>query len=127
MLESGLGSGVSMSLTKMPSNNQPLVKIEFYVPESHLEQVKGAMFQAGAGKVGAYECCAWQTLGQGQFKPVTGSSPFIGKADSLEKLAEFKVEMVCLQSLAKKVIAALKKHHPYEEVAYSVFLLLGDF
>jgi hypothetical protein len=49
-----------------------LLKIEFYVPETHLEQVKSAMFSAGAGRVGDYDCCAWQTLGQGQFRPQDG-------------------------------------------------------
>ncbi|MFK7864963.1 MAG: NGG1p interacting factor NIF3 [Pseudohongiellaceae bacterium] len=98
-----------------------LIKIEFYVPESHLESVKAAMFGAGAGKVGAYESCAWQTLGQGQFRPIEGSSPFIGEVNTLEKVIEYKVEMVCEQTLVDAVVAAMKKHHPYEEVAYFLF------
>ncbi|MEQ8952612.1 MAG: NGG1p interacting factor NIF3, partial [Gammaproteobacteria bacterium] len=57
-----------------------LYKIEFYVPESHLEQVKSAMFAAGAGRAGEYDSCAWQTLGQGQFRGLEGSSPYLGQS-----------------------------------------------
>ncbi len=97
-----------------------MVKIEFYVPESHLEQVKTAMFDAGAGRVGDYDCCAWQTLGQGQFRPLSGSKPFLGQQGSVETVAEYKVEMVCIRECVDAVIAAMKASHPYEEVAYCV-------
>lgn len=101
-------------------SNKRLRKIEFYVPEEQLEQVKQAMFEAGAGKVGNYDCCVWQTVGVGQFRPGAGSKPFAGERDRLETLKEFKVEMVCAEELIMKVIAALKSSHPYEEVAYAV-------
>lgn len=97
-----------------------LLKLEFYVPESHLGEVKAALFAAGAGRVGDYDCCAWQTPGQGQFRPLTGSSPYLGEAGRLETVQEYKVELVCEESLIKDVVAALKAAHPYEEVAFSV-------
>ena len=95
-------------------------KIEFYVPESHLEKVKSAMFAAGAGHIGDYDSCAWQTRGQGQYRPLEGSSPYHGQTGKVEKVEEYKVEMVCIPDLVEAVIAALKKSHPYEEVAYTV-------
>tara|TARA_B110000858_G_scaffold141288_1_gene160357 strand:- start:7997 stop:8326 length:330 start_codon:yes stop_codon:yes gene_type:complete len=98
-----------------------LLKIEFYVPEEQLEQVKQAMFDAGAGRVGNYDYCAWQVLGQGQFRPGEGSTPFKGVQGKVERLVEYKVEMVCAQEFAEQAIEALKESHPYEEVAYSVF------
>jgi len=97
-----------------------LLKLEFYVPESHLESVKSALFKAGAGKVGNYDCCAWQTSGQGQYRPLAGSNPYQGETDKVETALEFKVEMVCEEALIEKAIAALKEAHPYEEVAFSV-------
>ena len=100
-----------------------LYKIEFYVPESHLEIAKEAMFEAGAGRVGAYDSCAWQTLGKGQFRPLEQSDPFIGSNGLLETVSEYKVEMVCEEKLLSSVVVALKKSHPYEEVAYSVVQL----
>lgn len=94
--------------------------ITFYVPESHSESVKAAMFAAGAGKIGAYACCAWQVKGEGQFMPLVGSQAFVGKVDSLEKIAEYKVEMVCDEDCIDGVIAALKQSHPYETPAFHV-------
>ena len=98
----------------------PLYKIELYVPESHLAAVKTAMFEAGAGRVGNYDCCAWQTRGEGQFRPLDGSSPFLGNQGQIETVIEHKLEMVCEELCLEAVIAALKRAHPYEEVAYTV-------
>lgn len=114
-------------MARLASVAQGLVKIEFYVPESHLEPVKAAMFAAGAGKVGNYDCCAWQILGQGQFRPLAGSNPFLGKTNKIETLEEYKVEIVCESLIAVDAIKAMKKAHPYEEVAYSVAAILSDY
>ena len=97
-----------------------LLKIEFYVPESHLELVKNAMFAAGAGRVGDYDCCAWQTLGEGQYRPGAASTPYQGEKGKLETLQEYTVEMVSAQESISAVISAMKDSHPYEEVAYAV-------
>lgn len=95
----------------------------FYVPESHLEVVKDAVFAAGAGAIGDYQNCCWQVLGQGQFRPMAGSQPFIGEQDQLEQVAEWRVEMVVAADCIKPVMAALKAAHPYEEPAYAVYRL----
>ena len=96
-----------------------LYKIELYVPESHLDAVKTAMFAAGAGRVGNYDCCAWQTRGEGQFRPLNGSTPFLGNQGQIGTVIEYKLELVCEEPCLKAVIAALKRAHPYEEVAYT--------
>jgi hypothetical protein len=95
-----------------------IYKMEFYVPEIHLEKVKSAVFAAGAGKIGNYDCCSWQTAGVGQFRPCENSKPFIGEKDRMETVREYKVELVCDSKYIKKAIAALKKSHPYETPAY---------
>lgn len=100
-----------------------LYQLSFYVPNSHLESVKTALFQAGAGKLGNYNCCAWQTKGTGQFRPQAGSKPFIGKPDQIEKVDEYKVEMLCDAENVTQVITALKASHPYEEPAYNIIKL----
>ena len=102
-----------------------LYRIEFYAPADNVEAVKLAMFDAGAGKIGAYEHCAWQTLGQGQFKPGEGSNPFLGNTGELETVEEYKVEMVCNGEAVAAVIQAMKQAHPYEEPAYAVIRLEG--
>ncbi len=101
-------------------SNDKLYKIECYIPESHLEAVKSAMFAAGAGRVGDYDSCAWQTPGQGQFRPMEGSTPWLGRKGKVETVAEYKVEMVCGGEVVREVVRAMKEAHPYEEVAHSV-------
>lgn len=100
-----------------------MYQIVFYVPETHLEVVKEALFNAGAGKVGDYDCCAWQTPGQGQFRPLEGCDPFIGQVNKVETVVEYKVELVCEEVVVKTAVAAMIAAHPYEEPAYSVWLL----
>ena len=103
-----------------------MYKLCFFVPESHLEPVKQAVFAAGGGRIGDYEHCCWQVLGQGQFRPGQGADPFIGTAGELETVAEYRVELVCEDELIADVVAALKAAHPYEEPAYDV-LRLAEF
>lgn len=73
--------------------------------------------------LGDYQHCCWQVLGQGQFRPMPGSQPFIGEQGQLEQVAEWRVEMVVAAACIKPVIAALKTAHPYEEPAYGVYRL----
>lgn len=100
--------------------------IAFYVPVEHAERVKNAMFDAGAGRIGHYDRCAWQTLGQGQFRPLPGSQPFIGKELATESVPELKVEMVCPEPVIAAVITALKTTHPYETPAFHVVKVSND-
>jgi hypothetical protein len=95
----------------------------FYVPESHLDQVKEAVFAAGAGHIGDYDYCAWQTLGTGQFRAKPGADPYIGEVGKLEKVAEYKVEMVCKKDKINDVVKALKQAHPYETPAFHYWAL----
>lgn len=92
----------------------------FYVPEDAVERVKDAVFAAGAGRIGRYDRCCWQTPGQGQFRPLAGSNPTLGRQDSLETVAEYKVEMVCEQQFVSAAVRALREAHPYEEPAWHV-------
>ncbi|HEY5716382.1 MAG TPA: NGG1p interacting factor NIF3 [Psychromonas sp.] len=106
-----------------------MYQLIFYVPHSHLESVKEALFKAGAGRIGNYDCCAWQTLGDGQFRPLAKSNAFIGTKNEIAKVAEYKVEMVCSAATIKAVLQALISAHPYETPAYCVFEIktLEDF
>lgn len=101
-----------------------MYKLCFYVPESHLEQVKSAVFNAGAGRIGNYDSCCWQVLGQGQFRPLLGSKPFLGRQDAVEAVPEYRVEMVCSAQCVGAAVAALLDAHPYEEPAWDVVALV---
>jgi hypothetical protein len=100
-----------------------MYKISVYIPSAHLEVVKLAMFEQGAGRLGNYEHCAWQTKGQGQFRPLSGANPFIGQQNKLEIVEEYLIEMICDEASIKSAIKALKASHPYEEPAYTVVRL----
>jgi len=95
-----------------------MVQLCFYVPQTHAEIVKEAVFSAGAGEIGEYDHCAWQIVGEGQFRPKAGSAPFLGSEGRLERVPEFRVEMVCADAKIQEVIAALIESHPYEEPAF---------
>ena len=97
-----------------------MYKLTVYIPEAHVEQVKDALFAAGAGRDTGYDCCSWQVLGQGQFRPLEGSRPFIGTANRIERVPEYRVEMIVPDETVAAVLAALKASHPYEEPAYNL-------
>ena len=100
-----------------------LFKMTWHVPPSHLEATKAAVFATGAGRVGAYDHCCWQVLGEGQFRPLDGSTPHIGSTGQLETLPEYRVELVCDEACLAKAVAALKAAHPYETPSYAVWPL----
>ncbi len=98
-----------------------MYKLEFYVPEEYVQGTTQALFAAGAGRIGLYECCCWVTEGIGQFRPLVGSTPFSGRQGQLEREREMKVELIFADELKSAVIAALLESHPYETPAYQVF------
>jgi hypothetical protein len=100
-----------------------MYKFCFFVPVHDAEATKEAVFEAGGGRIGDYDSCAWQTLGQGQFRPLEGSNPHLGEHGRLERVDEVKVELVCEDRLIRDVVAAMKRAHPYEEPAYEVYRL----
>lgn len=100
-----------------------MYKLAFFVPAAHKEAVKQAVFATGAGRIGHYDCCSWEVLGTGQFRPLQGSDPFIGQQGVIETVAEYRVELVCDDHLVKAAVAALRAAHPYEEPAFDLWKL----
>ena len=89
-----------------------------YVPGSHKEAVKQAMFAAGAGVMDSYACCCWETCGRGQFLPLEGSEPYLGRQGRLEYVDEWRLELVVDEEHATNVVRAMREAHPYEVPAY---------
>ena len=124
--------GVSVEIAKrlslqhirvlQPQKNR-LQKWEVFVPISHKEVVLDALFQAGAGQIGAYDSCSFVVNGQGSFRPLEGANPFTGEIDALENVEEVMIQVLVPSHLAKNMERAMKKAHPYEEVAYFVSTL----
>ena len=101
-------------------------KFEVYVPLTHVDAVKDAMCKAGAGKYGSYDSCCWTTNGIGQFRPLDGANPFIGKVNEIEKVEEAKIECMIEAGLVKNLISEMKKAHPYEVPAYHYWPIFID-
>ena len=100
-----------------------------YIPETHIEKLKEALFQAQGGETARYDHCSWQTMGLGQFRPLEGSHPFIGNPGTLESVKEYRLEMVVAEQYIPQILNALLKTHPYEEPAYHLYPVktLADF
>lgn len=92
----------------------------FFVPVDDTDRVLGAVFAAGAGRVGHYADCAFVSLGTGQFRPLPGSTPSVGAVGELTHVEENRVELVLPRASRAAVVVALLRAHPYEEPAWSV-------
>ena len=123
LLECILHETIFLYHSKLSGINTYMYKLCVYIPLSHLEQVKKAIFDAGGGKMGNYDNCCWQTQGQGQFRPLSHSQPYIGQQGEIETVNEVKIELLVDDAVIKQVIASMKQAHPYEEPAYDVCLL----
>src|SRR3989338_3995974 len=106
-------------------HNAPMVKIIVFAPESHADMVRQAAGDAGAGKIGKYSHCSFSSKGRGRFLPTTGASPTIGRVGKSEVVDEERIEFVCKRVGMKKVLAAIRKVHPYEEVAIDIYSLMN--
>lgn len=100
-----------------------LRKLIVFVPLDHAEKVRKALFSAGAGTIGAYDSCSFNSSGAGTFRAGENTNPFIGEQGKLHQEAEVKVETVVPTHKIPQVLCAMKAAHPYEEVAYDIFAL----
>ena len=96
-------------------------KIVTFVPSEHVDRVSEAMAGAGAGRIGSYDNCSFRIEGKGTFRGGRDSHPAVGKKGNFEQVQEVRLEMVADQWQVAGVVEAMKKSHPYEEVAYEVY------
>ncbi len=102
-----------------------LLKLVVFVPSGHEESVRDALFNAGAGEIGAYDRVSFQSQGRGGFRCGTETTPFVGSPGEEEKVDELRLETVVPAALAAKAVAKMLKAHPYEEVAFDLYPLLN--
>ncbi len=102
---------------------EELEKLAVYVPHDHAEQVREAITAAGAGAIGRYTCCTFNVVGQGTFLPQADTHPFIGIPGRMERVDEVRIETILPAALERKVLRAMLRAHPYEEVAYDLYPL----
>lgn len=120
-----LAEALQLSNTEVlvPTHEVKLKKLAVYVPVAESQQVKAALGNAGAGAIGNYSHCQFSTSGVGQFLPGYEANPYIGQSGKLEQVEEERIETIFPDYLEKKVLQAMIKAHPYEEVAYDIYPL----
>ncbi len=96
-------------------------KIVVYVPEDHADELREAMGNAGAGKIGNYSHCTFTLKGTGRFRPEEGANPAIGSVGKLEEVSEDRIETICAGARLQDVLKAIRSVHPYEEPATDVY------
>ncbi len=105
------------------TGSDEFLKLVVFVPAGHEDDIRDALDRAGAGKIGDYSHCTFQTPGTGTFMPGEGTDPYIGSHGRLEKADELRLETIMPVSRRLAVIEALEEAHPYEEVAYDLYPL----
>lgn len=106
---------------------QIMSKIVVFVPQSHIEKMHQAMSKAGAGNIGNYDSCSFQSQGTGTFRALENANPFVGEKMKLHKEPEIKIEMICPQWQLQTVVQSMLSVHPYEEVAYDIIPLKNTY
>lgn len=106
-----------------PTYTTKMFKLAVFVPEEAVDAVRSAMSEAGAGSIGVYTDCSFQTPGTGTFKPLPGAKPYTGEVGELEVAEEFRLEMLVPEDRLHEAISAMIAAHPYEEAAYDVYPL----
>ena len=115
--------GLENSKVLEVTNTEVLYKLAVYVPNTHVDKVKNALSDAGAGHIGNYSHCSFTTNGIGSFKPLENTNPYIGNIGEVELVEEVKIETIVPQRILGGVISSMIKSHPYEEVAYDIYKL----
>lgn len=99
------------------------VKLEIFIPQGHVENVRDALAKAGVGVIGNYDHCFATSQVQGSFRPLEGANPFDGKVGEISVTVEYKLEVNCRRELVNEALAALRRSHPYEEPLINVIPL----
>lgn len=102
------------------------VKLVVFVPAEYEEAVRLALGDAGAGRIGNYDHCAFVTRGTGHYRPLDGATPYHGRVGTVESADEYRLEIVCATDRLPAVLRRLREVHPYEEIAYDVVPLLNQ-
>ena len=102
------------------------VKIHVFVPEEKVSELRDAVCNVGAGIIGNYTYCTFNTKGSGTFRPNEEANPYIGEKNKIEYVEEEKLEFVCDVNDVKYVISKLKEVHPYEEIGLEIIPLLDE-
>lgn len=123
-LNSYIASAIGLENIKvLEPATKMLKKLIVFCPESHTEKVREAIFEAGAGKIGKYDCCSFNIEGLGSFRAGEEANPFVGNKNELHFEKEVRIETIFPDYLQTTIINKMLSAHPYEEVAYDIYSL----
>ena len=128
-VDSGIGGGNDVFAEKLQLKNVSVLapaenmyrKLVFFVPMMKAANVCQALYKVGCGHIGNYDRCSYNVIGEGTFRPLEGSHPYIGCTNEQESVEELRVEMIYPTAIQRKVISTLYAEHPYEEPAFDIF------
>ena len=106
---------------------EALVKLVTFVPTSHADALRNALFNAGAGSIGEYDSCSYNILGEGTFRAGLNTNPYCGTKGELHREDEIRIEVVLPSFKQREVLTALISVHPYEEPVYDLYKLENDW
>lgn len=118
--------GLSQLQVLQPIRNM-LYKLVTYVPISQADRLKEVLFAAGAGTIGAYDCCSFTSNGVGSFRAGDDTHPYCGEKGVIHHEPESRVEVVLPAYLKSRIVRALLESHPYEEPAYDLIPIANDY
>ena len=104
-----------------------LKKLVTFCPNAAAWKVREALFEAGAGSIGNYSECSYNTEGFGTFKAGEGANPHVGEIGKTHNESEVRIETIYPAIIELKLIAALLAAHPYEEVAYDLYPVSNSY
>src|SRR5690625_6893146 len=107
---------ITIQKNLLNTSHEQLMKFIVFVPESHVEQIRNALSDSGAGHIGAYSHCTFQSSGQGTFKPLEGTKPYIGTQNELSITQEMKIETIVTSYQIEQVTEAVYQAHTHRDV-----------
>lgn len=132
VLQKGVNSKIAeklglSNLKVLDPKSDKLAKLVTFVPVSNAEEVRNALFEAGAGKIGNYDWCSFNLEGNGTFRGNESTNPYVGKKGEVHSETEIRIETIFPLFLKNKIVTTLINSHPYEEVAYDIYALENDW
>jgi dinuclear metal center YbgI/SA1388 family protein len=118
--------GIQEAVPLQPLPPEELCKLVLFTPVDAEKAVLAALCEAGAGQIGQYSCCTFSQEGTGTFLPGAGTAPAVGKKGRLNRVTEVKIEAIVPRPALPGILEHVRKHHPYETMAYDVYPLLGE-
>ena len=103
-----------------------LYKLIVFTPESHLQKLNDALFDAGAGEIGNYDQCHFHVTGEGTFRPLNDANPYSGELNERSVESELRAEYLVSSHKLSSVLSAMRSVHPYEEIAHDIYQLKND-